>query len=112
MAFHPRIPAPKPCPARNFDSPSRARFLRAAPPRCPPARLFPIASPLSARQTQTPAATPAKIQSAWRVQEFMVPMRDGIRLQTVVISRKDQTKPLPILLTRTPYGVPTQAGLR
>ena len=38
----------------------------------------------------------------------MVPMRDGIRLQTVVISRRDQTKPLPILLTRTPYGVPTQ----
>ncbi|MGC1872042.1 MAG: CocE/NonD family hydrolase, partial [Acidobacteriaceae bacterium] len=36
-------------------------------------------------------------------------MRDGIRLQTVVISRRDQTKPLPILLTRTPYGVPTQA---
>ena len=35
-------------------------------------------------------------------------MRDGIRLQTVVISRRDQTKPLPILLTRTPYGVPTQ----
>ncbi|MGC2249245.1 MAG: CocE/NonD family hydrolase [Acidobacteriaceae bacterium] len=105
MAFHPRIPAPKPSPARNFDSPSRARFLRAALPAL--LLLSLIASPLSA-QTQTPAATPAKIQSAWRVQEFMVPMRDGIRLQTVVISRKDQTKPLPILLTRTPYGVPTQ----
>jgi hypothetical protein len=38
----------------------------------------------------------------------MVPMRDGVRLQTVTISRRDQTQPLPILLTRTPYGVPTQ----
>ena len=55
---------------------------------------------------QTSAA--ATVQSAWRVQEFMVPMRDGVHLQTVVISRRDQTQPLPILLTRTPYGVPTQ----
>ncbi|MGA9957756.1 MAG: hypothetical protein WBQ06_05710, partial [Acidobacteriaceae bacterium] len=62
MAFHPRIPAPKPSPARNFDSPSRARFLRAALPAL--LLLSLIASPLSA-QTQTPAATPAKIQSAW-----------------------------------------------
>ncbi|HEY1809335.1 MAG TPA: CocE/NonD family hydrolase [Acidobacteriaceae bacterium] len=38
----------------------------------------------------------------------MVPMRDGVHLQTVVIARRDQSGPLPILLTRTPYGVPTQ----
>ncbi len=38
----------------------------------------------------------------------MVPMRDGVHLQTAVISRRDQTQALPILLTRTPYGVPTQ----
>ncbi|HZZ39211.1 MAG TPA: CocE/NonD family hydrolase [Acidobacteriaceae bacterium] len=55
---------------------------------------------------QTSAA--ATGQSAWRVREFMVPMRDGVHLQTVVIARRDQTQALPILLTRTPYGVPTQ----
>ena len=54
------------------------------------------------------SAASAEGASAWRVQEFMVPMRDGVQLQTVVISRRDQTQPLPILLTRTPYGVPTQ----
>ena len=37
-----------------------------------------------------------------------MPMRDGVHLQTVVITRKDQTNALPILLRRTPYGVPTQ----
>ncbi len=35
-------------------------------------------------------------------------MRDGVRLQTVVIRKDGQTQPLPILLTRTPYGVPSQ----
>ncbi len=38
----------------------------------------------------------------------MVPMRDGVHLQTVVIAKANQTQPLPILLTRTPYGVLTQ----
>src|SRR5271163_4677274 len=47
-------------------------------------------------------------KSNYRVQEFMVPMRDGVRLQTVVIAKANQTEPLPILLTRTPYGVLTQ----
>ena len=59
------------------------------------------ALPASAQNT-------APVQSGWRVQEFMVPMRDGVHLQTAVISRRDATQPLPILLTRTPYGVPTQ----
>ncbi len=56
---------------------------------------------------QAQAAAPAQ-KSNYSVQEFMVPMRDGVHLQTVVIRRRDQTQPLPILLTRTPYGIPTQ----
>jgi putative CocE/NonD family hydrolase len=38
-------------------------------------------------------------------QEVMIPMRDGIRLQTVVYRPRGRTEPLPILLHRTPYGV-------
>ena len=38
--------------------------------------------------------------------EVMIPMRDGVRLQTVIIRPKDAHGPLPILLRRTPYGVP------
>ncbi|HEY2464746.1 MAG TPA: CocE/NonD family hydrolase [Steroidobacteraceae bacterium] len=41
--------------------------------------------------------------------EAMIPMRDGIRLQTVIIAPNGVHKPLPILLRRTPYGVPTKA---
>ena len=38
-------------------------------------------------------------------QEFMIPMRDGIKLHAVVLRPKDYTAPLPFLMERTPYGV-------
>jgi uncharacterized protein len=37
--------------------------------------------------------------------EAMVPMRDGVRLYTEVYVPKGAKEPLPILLTRTPYGL-------
>jgi len=45
-------------------------------------------------------------QSPFTYQEVMVPMRDGARLQTVIMRPRGMTGPLPILLQRTPYGVP------
>jgi putative CocE/NonD family hydrolase len=36
--------------------------------------------------------------------EAMIPMRDGIRLFTIIYAPKKITEPLPILLSRTPYG--------
>jgi uncharacterized protein (TIGR03435 family) len=36
--------------------------------------------------------------------EVMIPMRDGARLQTVVLSPKNPKAPLPFLIERTPYG--------
>jgi len=40
--------------------------------------------------------------------EAMIPMRDGIRLETLVFVPKGPHDPLPILLVRTPYGVGPQ----
>ncbi len=37
--------------------------------------------------------------------EYKIPMRDGKRLFTVVLSPKDNTKTYPILLYRTPYSI-------
>jgi uncharacterized protein len=37
--------------------------------------------------------------------EEMIPMRDGVRLHTLIFTPKDQSEALPILLNRTPYGV-------
>jgi putative CocE/NonD family hydrolase len=70
-----------------------------------------LVSPVMLAQQSTPAGQDAKVESVWRVQELMVPVRDGVRLQTVVITRKGETRNLPILLLRTPYGVLTQEAL-
>lgn len=35
---------------------------------------------------------------------YMIPMRDGVKLFTVVLSLTNNTTPLPIMLNRTPYG--------
>ncbi|MCX6143499.1 MAG: CocE/NonD family hydrolase [Ignavibacteriales bacterium] len=43
--------------------------------------------------------------SGYDRKEFMIPVRDGIRLYTVVFAPKDQQESLPFLLQRTPYGV-------
>src|SRR5882724_3367986 len=50
---------------------------------------------------QQPAAKPA-----FTFEEVMIPMRDGVRLQTVILAPSNQNGPLPILFRRTPYGVP------
>jgi len=36
----------------------------------------------------------------------MIPMRDGVRLQTAILTPVKQSGPLPILFRRTPYGIP------
>jgi putative CocE/NonD family hydrolase len=36
----------------------------------------------------------------------MIPVRDGVKLQTAILTPVDQQGPLPILFRRTPYGVP------
>jgi hypothetical protein len=38
--------------------------------------------------------------------EVMIPMRDGVKLQTAIFVPKSAKAPLPFLIVRTPYGVP------
>ncbi len=38
--------------------------------------------------------------------EYMIPMRDGVKLYTQVYTPKDQTQKYPFLLFRTPYSIP------
>ena len=54
---------------------------------------------------------PAQVQQSAQPTEFtrveeMIPMRDGVRLQTVILIPVAHSEDLPILLNRTPYGVP------
>jgi putative CocE/NonD family hydrolase len=54
----------------------------------------------SSIQEQAPAAP------LFKLQEVMIPVRDGVHLQTAILTPVDQAGPLPILFRRTPYGVP------
>jgi putative CocE/NonD family hydrolase len=40
------------------------------------------------------------------VARAMIPMRDGVKLFTIVFTPKNASSPLPFLLMRTPYGAP------
>jgi putative CocE/NonD family hydrolase len=57
---------------------------------------------------QAPSNIPAKTgpQPLYSYRAEMVPMRDGVHLQTVIMVPLNARGPLPILLRRTPYGVP------
>ncbi len=45
--------------------------------------------------------------------EVMIPARDGIKLHTVLFTPKNAKSALPVMLQRTPYGVPVdEKGLR
>jgi uncharacterized protein len=55
--------------------------------------------PASGQAQQPPPA------ALFQLTEVMVPVRDGVRLQTVILAPSGQTGPLPILFRRTPYGV-------
>jgi len=42
--------------------------------------------------------------TAYKKTSAMIPMRDGIRLYTVIFSPVNSKVPVPIMITRTPYG--------
>src|SRR3954471_9958676 len=47
---------------------------------------------------------------AFTYRKVMVPVRDGVRLETVIMAPANARGPLPILFRRTPYGVPASAS--
>jgi len=50
------------------------------------------------------AAAQAQYVSLFTKSEAMIPMRDGVKLHTVIFVPRDTHERLPILLERTPYG--------
>src|SRR6059058_6247985 len=60
--------------------------------------LFPF---LLQAQTEQPTDPPKGFDKI----EQMVPMRDGVKLHTIIYAPKSHRDPLPILFNRTPYGI-------
>ncbi len=50
------------------------------------------------------SAAPASAKQKLQKSLHMVPMRDGVRLSTVVFRPADQQQPMPVILARGPYG--------
>lgn len=59
-------------------------------------------------QSLSPADS-ARVASFER-NEVMIPMRDGVKLHTIIYTPKAQSAALPFILTRTPYGINGSAG--
>ncbi|HEX8388082.1 MAG TPA: CocE/NonD family hydrolase [Sphingomonas sp.] len=64
-------------------------------------------SAVSGQAAPAPAVGTAPAESPFIATEAMVPMRDGAKLHTVIFRPRDATGPLPILFSRSPYGVQT-----
>src|SRR5690242_9104605 len=88
----PKILAPAPCP----EAETHARKSAKKP---------------AASASSTDPATPAEPPAVATLTTAMIPMRDGVKLETVIVVPKDAKGPLPILFLRDPYGVPKDDSL-
>jgi predicted acyl esterase len=69
------------------------------------AAIFAAASLWLALSPATPAQAPYDVKANYVKRELYIPMRDGVKLFTIVYSPKDTTRPYPLLMTRTAYGI-------
>lgn len=61
--------------------------------------------PLQHLPAQATPARGASDSSAYEKTEVMIPMRDGVRLHTMILAPKQIIEDLPIIMLRTPYGI-------
>src|SRR5262249_4306930 len=52
-----------------------------------------------------PAQPTYDVKAHYVKRELSIPMRDGVKLFTIVYSPRDTTKKYPLLMTRTAYGI-------
>jgi len=82
----------------NFVAPRKARFHYGILAITFLALIVPISGTRASRQSAQSGE--AKFEAI----EEMIPMRDGVKLYTVICVPKNSSERLPILLQRTPYG--------
>src|SRR5262245_37827377 len=86
----------------KFASPRRARFHHIVLAITLLTLIVPIGR---TRATQQPLKSGA---AKFEAIEEMIPMRDGVKLYTIICVPKKSAERLPILLRRTPYGSETR----
>jgi putative CocE/NonD family hydrolase len=61
--------------------------------------------------SMAPAQTGYDVKAHYTKRELFIPMRDGVKLFTIIYAPRDTTVPYPMLMTRTAYGIaPYGAG--
>src|SRR5438128_6987260 len=72
--------------------------------------VFSLASFTTAFSQQTAPTTPTTTSQATQPVEQMAPMRDGVKLSTIIYLPEGKG-PWPVVLVRTPYGKVSQTRL-
>jgi putative CocE/NonD family hydrolase len=67
--------------------------------------LFPTLVAVSIGIVPSPPRLGSEQAGGFTTTDVMIPMRDGVRLHAKIFTPVDQHEPLPIIMTRTPYGV-------
>jgi uncharacterized protein len=57
-------------------------------------------------QTKLAADAPYDVKEHYSKSEVMIPMRDGVKLFTIIYAPRDHSQKYPLLITRTAYGIP------
>jgi uncharacterized protein len=52
------------------------------------------------------AEAPYNVKEHYSKSEVMIPMRDGVKLFTIIYAPRDHSRKYPFLITRTAYGIP------
>lgn len=89
----------------KFASPRKARFYQMILAITLLALIVPLGRTRATQQPSQSGAQSAEVK--FEAIEEMVPMRDGVKLHTVICVPKNSAERLPILLQRTPYGAGT-----
>ena len=78
----------------------------ASPVRAQTPVTYPLPSDADKAQLAVTMADTLYIQQHYRKSEFQVPMRDGVKLYTIVYAPIDADKVrYPVMLNRTPYAI-------
>jgi len=64
-----------------------------------------VALLVAALVRSTPAQAPYDVKANYVKREVYIPMRDGVKLFTILYAPKDTSPPYPMLMTRTAYGI-------
>ena len=60
-----------------------------------------LATPVAAQ----PGSAAFDVRAHYDKQEYMIPMRDGVELFTIVYAPRDRSRQYPVMLYRTPYSI-------